>query len=529
MKVLLTAFALISIAAHAADIGLSVIPVTIEGFTGRQSFVLGHHGTRAVLIGGRTDGLHRRQPPMAFGPEGEPQQIVVLDLESRRSWSAPVTNLPPDVLDQWTSTNACFTQADSLLYIIGGYGIASAGGGHRTHPVWSVVNVSRLIDAVVNGSEIAPLISYGSGDAFAITGGRAGFFGDTIITVGGHRFDGRYNPMNGSSFTQSYTNAVRRFTSTRTPTGHQLVLLSESVDPLNLHRRDYNVVPQMFPDGSFGYTAFSGVFQIGADLPFLSAVDIRRDTHHLVPSFEQYLAHYHCGTLPVFDERDRSMHTFFMGGIAQFRASAAGGIERNDSVPFVNTISRVTRSADGTLREFRMADTMPGLLGAGAEVMLLRGPNVTHTDVVTVPPSVRLNGERVGWVIGGIRSSAPNIFWVNDGTQSSASSFVAELRLHDGSLSTYVAPSDSQRRTAPRIDVRHTRDHIAVRAFGVSEQAVIGIYDVHGRRIDLDCSQIYDGANASMQCSSRTLTSGTYVIRISDADRTASTLFSYTR
>ena len=77
--------------------------------------------------------------------------------------------------------------------------------------------------------------------------------------------------------------------------------------------------------------------------------------------------------------------------------------------------------------------------------------------------------------------------------------------------------------------MRHIRDHIAVRAYGVSEQAVIGIYDVNGRRIDLDCSQVFDGANASMQCSSRSLTSGTYVITVSDADRTASTLFSYTR
>ena len=516
-------------AASAGDIAITLHPFTIAGFTGRQSFVHGSHGSRIVLIGGRTDGLHRRQPPMSFGPEGEPLTVEVLDLMERKHWSAPVNGLPADVLDQWTSTNACFVQVDSLMYIIGGYGIASAGGGHRTHPVWSIVNVERLINAVISGTAIAPLISHGNGTPYAITGGRGGVMGDTIITVGGHQFDGRYNPMGGASFTQAYTNAIRRFVPTPSATGHGLTFIGEHIDPINLHRRDFNVVPQVFPDQSFGYTAFSGVFQIGADLPYLTAVDIHADTHRIVPNFEQYLAHYHSGTVPVHDRRDNSMHTFFLGGIAQFRASSAGGIERNDSVPFVNTISRVTRSADGTMQEYRLRDTMPGLLGAGAEVALVHNDNVTRHGVVTVATTAVLDSTLVGWVIGGIRSSAPNIFWINDGTQSSASTFLAELRLHDRSGSVFVAPSDSQRQPPPQIDVLNTSEYIAIRSREVSQQAVIGLYDVNGKRVGLDCAQIHDGMQATMQCSIRSLPNGTYIASVVDGSRTASRLVSIMR
>jgi hypothetical protein len=43
-----------------ADVGITLNPIAIEGFAGLQSFAVGRHGARVVLIGGRTDGLHRR-------------------------------------------------------------------------------------------------------------------------------------------------------------------------------------------------------------------------------------------------------------------------------------------------------------------------------------------------------------------------------------------------------------------------------------------------------------------------------------
>ena len=513
----------------AVDVGVTLRPISIDGFAGLQSFAFGHHGDRVVLIGGRTDGLHRRQPPMAFDAEGEPQVITVLDLQQRASWTAPLTGFPQEVLDQWTSTNACFVQRDSLLIMIGGYGIASSGQGHRTHPVWSVVHVGKLIDAVIAKSPFVDLVSYGTGDAFAITGGRAGAFGDTIVTIGGHRFDGRYNPMGGSSFTQTYTNAIRRFTLNRTPTAQGLSFLSETIDPLNLHRRDFNVVPQIFPNGSHGYTAFSGVFQIGVDLPYLTLVDIHRDQHSAVADFEQRLAHYHCGTVPLFNKLDSTMHTFFLGGIAQFYAAQTGGIERDDNVPFVNTISRVTRARDGSMSEHRLTDTMPGLLGAGAEVVLRDLPFRTPHDVVSMPIDESTDNTLIGWVIGGIQSTAPNIFWINDGAQSSASSFVAEIRLSTKNGSVFVAPSDSDRKQPLVVDVLVHRNTIDVVAHDLSDEAEVGLFNVNGRNVGGQVIMSRADAVTTATFSTQDLSSGTYVVFVLDGERTATKLVHVTR
>jgi hypothetical protein len=46
-------------------------------------------------------------------------------------------------------------------------------------------------------------------------------------------------------------------------------------DGVHLHRRDYNLLAQVFPNGELGYTISLGVFQINADLPFLYLVDIK--------------------------------------------------------------------------------------------------------------------------------------------------------------------------------------------------------------------------------------------------------------
>src|SRR3989338_2385530 len=86
--------------------------------------------------------------------------------------------------------------------------------------------------------------------------------------VGGHRFDGRYNPADRPTFVQTYTNSVRRFTLDEVGNPTWLPAFTDSV---NMHRRDFNVVLNQLPSGKTSLTAFSGVFQYNVDLPFQTA------------------------------------------------------------------------------------------------------------------------------------------------------------------------------------------------------------------------------------------------------------------
>ncbi|MBK7342217.1 MAG: hypothetical protein IPJ06_03280 [Saprospiraceae bacterium] len=100
--------------------------------------------------------------------------------------------------------------------------------------------------------------------------GYLGQIGDEYLLVGGQDFEGRYNPMgpdHGPGFSQEYTNAIQRFTLADDGLNISVSSWQITVDSLELHRRDYNLVPQIYPDGTCGWTAFSGVFRYDEDLP----------------------------------------------------------------------------------------------------------------------------------------------------------------------------------------------------------------------------------------------------------------------
>jgi hypothetical protein len=97
------------------------------------------------------------------------------------------------------------------------------------------------------------------------------------------------------------------------------------------------------------------------------------------------------------------------------------------NVPFVNTISLVSRDGNGGLQEAAVAE-MPALLGASGEFITL--PQVAHDDRDIIRLD-QLNGDTVpiGHIIGGIESSAGNIFFTNTGTQSLATTRVFRVSL----------------------------------------------------------------------------------------------------
>lgn len=186
-----------------------------------------------------------------------------------------------------------------------------------------------------------------------------------------------------------------------------------------MHRRDYNAVPQILPDGTEGITAFSGVFQTTIDLPFLNSVTIDSLNYSVNNSFQQYYNHYHCAVLPLYSASNNEMHSVFFGGIAQYYDSL-GTLVQDNNVPFVKTIARVTRDSDGVMSEFKLPIEMPSLLGTGAEfIPLLDVPH--YTNEVIKLDELSADSTLVGYIFGGISSSAANIFFTNTGTQSVAS------------------------------------------------------------------------------------------------------------
>lgn len=507
-------FAVVKTFAQDAPFNLTLEPINISNLGGLQSYAFGEHNGKWLIIGGRLDGLHRRQPFATFDVAGHNTRLIVVDPVANQSWSASTTSLPAALKEQLSSTNMAFFQEGDRLYMAGGYGFSATLNDHTTYSGLIAMDVPQLIAAIQNNQPIQPFIRQIQDPGFTVSGGRLGKLYDTWYLVGGQNFQGVYNPMgptHGPGFFQEYTNSVRRFRINDNGTTLAVQHRSPWVDTSLLHRRDFNVVPQILPNGQEALTAFSGVFQSAVDLPFLNCVNIDSSGYAEQPDFQQYYNHYHAATLPLYDAASHEMHSVFFGGIAQFYDNN-GVLVQDNNVPFVKTVARVTRAADGKMTEYKMPLEMPDYLGASAE--FIPAANVPHYDNGVLKFEAISDNSIIGYVYGGIRSTAANIFWVNDGTQSVASSVIYAVRLlKTGSSGVHQVNAQSNSSLKFQVLPNPNKGRFEARWFmKKSAPVALTIRDLDGKIIEeVRLAQVSAGEQSQWFNSIATTRSGVYL------------------
>jgi hypothetical protein len=141
--------------------------------------------------------------------------IYVVDVMNNQFWSSSLNSLQSEMKEQLQSTNMNFYQDGDTLYIIGGYGFSPTANDHITYPYLTSIHVSGLMSAIQANQPITTFFKQIEDDIFAVTGGHLKKLNNLFYLVGGHRFDGRYNPHgpdHGPGFSQTYTNQIRKFT-----------------------------------------------------------------------------------------------------------------------------------------------------------------------------------------------------------------------------------------------------------------------------------------------------------------------------
>jgi len=289
--------------------------LNIENAPGIHSYAYGIDSLgRWLVLGGRIDGLHQIQPFAAFLPSHNNTHAFVIDPYKEKVWSTSLKDLPTSIFEQIQSTNQEFIQRNNQLYIIGGYGYSPTAEDHITYPYLTAVNVDGLTKAIISGGKIDSYFCQIHDEKLAVTGGNLGYLDTTFYLAGGQYFEGSYNPGGpdfGPGFIQKYTDGIRKFK--LKDDGINLIIsdYAEHLDTNNLHRRDLNMAPQIFPNGDLGYTMFSGVFQKHDDVPYLNSVDITSSGYKVNNNFDQYLSHYQSANIPIYDEEHNVMHTVF--------------------------------------------------------------------------------------------------------------------------------------------------------------------------------------------------------------------------
>ncbi len=225
----------------------------------------------------------------------------------------------------------------------------------------------------------------------------------------------------GPGFTQEYTNEIKKFKIEDDGINLSISNYSAKNDPQNLHRRDYNMVTQIFPGGTQGFTMFSGVFQYNANIPWLNTVDVTESGFKVNNDFNQLLSQYHSAKVPIYNAQTSEMMTIFFGGLSRYQFDKDGELVKDDDIPFVKTISMVVRQKDGSMIEKDLGIKMPAFLGSGAEFIPLSGKTIYLENDILNLTVLKQEKTLIGYIYGGIESSEENIFFRNTGTQSSAS------------------------------------------------------------------------------------------------------------
>jgi hypothetical protein len=494
-------------------------PIHVPGIRGLQSFAYGTQGDEWLIVGGRLDGLHRRQPFASFNPLGNNDQIMVVNPLSQKIWTKKLDALSADLREQLASTNMQFYQWGEKLVLTGGYAFSNVKEDFITFPFLTVINLPKLIEAVKKDLDVAECFYQIRDEKFSVAGGRLEMIDDVFYLVGGHKFMGRYNPMgpdHGPGFSQVYTNDIRKF---RLELANSIMVehLPSIHDELHLRRRDYNLLP-ILNQGKKELMVYSGVFQNNANLPWLYPVRITSQNYFPIEDFRQRFNHYHCATLPIFNALSDEMHCLFFGGIAQFYPDENMVVQDND-IPFVRTISDVV-SSKGHLQELPLVTKMPGYLGSGAELIL-------NQKIPLVVDGI-INGDKIGkdfmeigYIYGGIESTDRNIFWINTGSESVASSAIykvsirkklrtgqTELSVEEATLAIYPDPPKHT------IRMRITTE--------TSLPIFVDIFDLDGKKVGetlFESSEIQRGDNM-LQFVAEDIEYGTFIYQVRIGDQT---------
>ena len=441
-----------------------------------------------VIIGGRIDGLHQRQPFAAFLESENNKSVYIVDPVTNQSWNTSIGVLPTSMFEQLQATNQEFYQRNNTLYIIGGYGYSATQNDHITYDKLTAIDIDALANAVINNSSIDPYFRQITDPNLAVTGGQLGFLNDVFYLCGGQYFEGRYNPMgpnSGPGFIQNYTDEIRSFQINDDGTNLSIVNYSAQNDTGNLHRRDYNMVPQIFPDGTKGFTMFSGVFQHSVNLPWLNTVDVKASGYTVNSTFNQYLSQYHSATIPVYDTASNIMHTFFFGGISQYKLDTNNILVQDNNVPFVKTISKVSRFSDGSMTESNLNIEMPAFLGSGAAFIPINNNTNYLTDEIVDLNNLEDDLTLVGYIFGGIESSQENIIFINNGAQSSASNLAFKVYIDKSVL----AVDEVELNTANIYNLKVYPNPSKNGVFSIevfipnTEKNILEIYSVLGKKI----------------------------------------------
>ncbi len=443
-----------------------------------QSFAHGVSGSDWLLFAGRTNskdsidgGIHNLLASGNYTSTSFPRisfndSIYVYNIEADSRIAISIQQLISSVtensslprlvtalknnLSVFKNTNALVRQVGDYLYVVGGYGSKkyivpkdsiNLNQNYITYKQVAKINVTSMIKIVqgkrLSTSDWKNLMSFGENTNLVSTGGELYHLGDTFYLVTGHNF---------TTNSQKYVDAVYPFSINTNATNPYLLDISVntpitdvsnpkaiSADKHSIfRRRDGPITPAIYKNPQTGFleagiSIYTGVFKHGFPLkawndaiyvhPSWKAKNNKEYTYDTAYNQKNFNV-YSCPSFVGFDEKNKVVHTYLLGGIGDGKGAPPGQLSG-----FTNTGMHITMFPESSplqssnrLLNYNMFGNTSSFYGA--EAILFPNQNLVSStysnEIIDLNKSFKKllkTGSReikIGYIFGGIEAFEPN-------------------------------------------------------------------------------------------------------------------------
>ena len=245
--------------------------------------------------------------------------------------------------------------------------------------------------------------------------------------------------------------------------------------------------PIVDANGKIRLMVYSGVFQYNVNRPFLNVALLDALQFEEIFDFDQKFAAYNCSRIGFYEVQKNRMHQLFLGGMAEYFRDSSGTLVQDTYVPFVRSLSCVTRNEKGGFEEFLLNDELPGYYGTNAEVFVRAEIPRYKEDIIDLD-AIQEDTSFIGYVFGGIYNPSPDRNpWLNNlAHTTSASNQLIRIR-YLKNQSTGVEPIQNKKIQADiRIYPNPAGNATKVFLIGTAESSRVHIWiqDMDGIIVD---------------------------------------------
>ena len=377
------------------DYSLKVVKNEIKDLPQVHSYANGIYDGKLLIIGGRT---------------GSPSSyinfdLILIDPEADKFWQKSIETyaLKPSFIEHLSSSNTASIQIGNYLYIAGGLGYRVDQDAFGTLPYLTRIDIKKVCESILYGSNNDDFICQIENEIFASMESSLLKSKDDFYLIGGFNMKGNFNKEGELEIVQSDLKQYNAFTLNETEFSIELDMLDEIKYKEESSSSSIKAISYRLPNAKNGIVFIQNEEHITGTTP--DWFKIESDHSISIIQNQGKVPFSHAVTIPFYDNIDRKMYTYFLGGCNEFLCYEKQSYTNNT----LNEVDVIVVNEDEEV-SFQ-SEMIDELLLQGKDGIFI--PVNQPSDGI-LELSSDANPKLIGYIYGG--STAPSPMFYSDGT-----------------------------------------------------------------------------------------------------------------